>query len=287
MHRRGLFLAVGLFVSLAGFARADITPVDKPVVYAVETVKDVAYRTDADADPVRHRLDLYLPKGAKDFPVLVFVHGGSWRHGSKNMYAKIGEVFAQNGVAAVVINYRLSPAVKHPAHIEDVARAVAWTHANIANYGGRPDRIFLSGHSAGGHLVSLLATDDRYLKAENLPMTVVHGVMALSGVYSITPNVGIFQNAFGKDETVCKDASPLAHVHAECPPFLILYAENDFTMLDVMAEQMGKALKASHCEATVQKLIGRNHITIIALAANQTDPATRAMLDFITQHAGK
>jgi acetyl esterase/lipase len=291
MRRAVLLAALGLFVFLPNFVRADDKPADPPAApaaaagYEVEAVKDVAYRTGPDADPVRHKLDLYLPKGAKDFPVMVFVHGGSWRSGNKNMYAKIGEVFARNGVGAVVINYRLSPAVKHPAHVEDAAKALAWTYANIAKYGGRPDRIFLSGHSAGGHLVALLATDERYLKAENLPTTVIHGVMALSGVYTITPSVTIFQRAFGTDEAVCKDASPLAHVHANCPPFLLLYAESDFTLLDVMAEQMGKALKAANCEVSVQKLLGRNHITIIAQAANQTDPATQAMLEFIGKHS--
>src|SRR5205823_5671892 len=101
-----------------------------------------------------------------------FVHGGAWRNGDKSgilgVYSALGRFLVRHGLGAVIINYRLSPAVRHPAHVQDVAKAFAWTHKNIARYGGRPDQIFLCGHSAGGHLVALLATDPTYLKAEGL-----------------------------------------------------------------------------------------------------------------------
>src|SRR5205085_7191809 len=128
---------------------------DEPVgAFEVEVFKNIAYRDGKDADPVKHKLDLFLPKGPRDFPVVFFVHGGGWRTGNKEMYTAIGEVFARNGIGAAVINYRLSPNVSHPAHIEDVARAFARTKANIARYGGRPDRSVCCGHSPGGHPAS-------------------------------------------------------------------------------------------------------------------------------------
>ena len=92
--------------------------------FEVETIKDVAYYEGDAAHPVKHKLDLFLPKGHKDFPVLFFVHGGSWRHGDKGflgIYSNIGRCFAEQGIGTVVINYRLSPSVKHPEHIKDVA----------------------------------------------------------------------------------------------------------------------------------------------------------------------
>ena len=100
--------------------------------YPVETVKNVAYDPAPTADRVRHKLDLYLPKGAKDFPVMVFVHGGAWRSGNKDLYAPLGETFAKQGIGTAVVNYRLSDrkgTVKHPDHIRDVARAFAFTQA--------------------------------------------------------------------------------------------------------------------------------------------------------------
>ena len=82
--------------------------------YEVEVLKDRAYRDDKEADPVKHKLDLYLPKGVKDYPVLMFVHGGSWRSGRKELYGAVGALFARNGIGTAVINYRLSSG-EHPA----------------------------------------------------------------------------------------------------------------------------------------------------------------------------
>ena len=86
-------------------------PDAKPTAFEVERHKDIAYRTDKDADKDRHTLDVYTPKGKKDFPVVLFVHGGSWKSGNKNLYAALGESLAKDGIGCVICNYRLSPAV--------------------------------------------------------------------------------------------------------------------------------------------------------------------------------
>src|SRR5207253_144196 len=133
------------------------------------------------------------------------------------------KMFARHGVGAAVISYRLSPAVQHPEHVKDVARAFAWTHQHIADYGGRADQLFVSGHSAGGHLVSLLATDESYLQAEGLSLKDIKGAMPISGVYAIPD--GLFNEAFGKDPEVRKKAGPINQVREGCPPFLILFGD--------------------------------------------------------------
>ncbi len=252
--------------------------------YAVEEVRGVAYYEGKDADSVRHKLDLYLPRGQKGYPVLFFVHGGAWRSGKKDLYAPLGRTFAKNGVGMVVINYRLSPKVKHPGHIEDVARAFGWTHRNIGKYGGRADQVFVCGHSAGGHLVALLGTDPSHLKAEKLTVRDIKGMIPMSGVYTILPN-GLFEAAFGKDADLCRAASPLTHVKADHPPALIIYADKDFPFLDVMAEQFCKKLKGCKCDAASLKVARRDHITLIIQTASETDPATQAILEFIARHS--
>src|SRR5207237_768975 len=100
-------------------------------------------------------------------------------------YTEVGKCLARQGIGAVLINYRLSPAVKHPEHIKDVARAFAWTVKHTVGYGGNPDELFLCGHSAGGHLVSLLATETSYLTNEGVPISAIKGVIPVSGVYRI------------------------------------------------------------------------------------------------------
>lgn len=158
--------------------------------YEVETIHEVRYCDGPRTHCHRHALDLYLPKGCKDFPVVFLVHGGAWICGDNRccgLYASVGEFLARHGVGAVLPNYRLAPGVKHPEHIMDVARAFAWTRRHIGAYGGNPEQIILAGHSAGGHLVALLATDESYLNAEGLSTADIKGVIAVSGVYHIPP----------------------------------------------------------------------------------------------------
>lgn len=254
----------------------------------VEKHLNLVYNAAKDADPVRHKLDVYVPKGAKNFPVMLFVHGGTWQSGSKDLYGALGQTFAKQGIGTVVINYRLSTRegnVKHPDHIHDVAKAFAWTKDNISKYGGNKERLFVSGHSAGGHLVALLTTDEQYLKAEKCTVKDIHGVLALSGVYEIIALVPVFHKAFGKDDAVCKAASPLNHVKENLPPFLVAYGDKDLPTLDLMAEQFGKKLKENKCDCTVLKLDKRDHISIITnAAANKDDPLAKTMVDFINKH---
>lgn len=162
-----------------------------PLPTTAREVLDVRYAPGAGG---RHKLDLFVPQpetGKR--PVVLFVHGGTWMIGDKNffgIYRGVGRHLAKNGVVCVSINYRLSPLVKHPEHVKDVARAYAWVRQNIHRYGGDPDCIFLAGHSAGAHLISLLALDDGYLKNPGLghdakSVQSLKGVIAMSGVYRI------------------------------------------------------------------------------------------------------
>src|SRR5262245_3599344 len=251
----------------------------------IEIIKNVAYRDDRSADAERHKLDLYLPRGKKNFPVVFFVHGGSWKSGNKDEYPQLGEIFANEGLGCVIPNYRLSPKVQHPAHIEDVASAFSWTVANIEKHGGRKDRIFVFGHSAGGHLVSLLATDEKYLKKEQLSRMDIRGVVAMSGVHEINPLVPMFRNTFGKDRDECRAASPISHVRPGSPPFLLLYADNDLPFLGKMSEDMSDVLKKNKCECECMKVAHRNHMTIIVSFAQESDATREAIFDFIARHS--
>lgn len=126
--------------------------------------KDIPYVTPEtpgySAD--RHVLDVYTPQkaSATKRAVVVFIHGGSWNSGNKNIYTFVGRRLARHDMVAVIINYRLSPAVQVPDQADDCARAVQWVSQHIGDYGGDPSRIFVMGHSAGAGLAALLAADD-------------------------------------------------------------------------------------------------------------------------------
>ncbi len=176
-----LLLSSALLACSATAAPADDAPLQETL--------DVRYADDS----ALQALDVFAPQKAANRPVVLFVHGGAWMVGDKDtlgLYRGVGRFFARHGAVAVSINYRLSPHVKHPEHVKDVARAFAWTRAHVRDLGGDPDRILLCGHSAGGHLVSLLAADESYLKDPALRLTAedraaLKGVMSVSGIYRI------------------------------------------------------------------------------------------------------
>src|SRR5262245_34328617 len=284
-------LLVPLFLTASAYAddpKLDARPAEK--TFEVETVADIDYYKGADADKIKHKLDLYLPKGHKDFPVLFFVHGGAWRSGDKNffgVYSSLGKFYARHGIGTVVTNYRLSPKVTHPEHIKDVARAFVWTVKNISKYGGNPAALFPCGHSAGGHLVSLLATDRSYLKAEGIDKEeVIRAVIPISGVYRI-PERGM-QATFGRDPKLARLAGPIEHVRAGLPPLLILYADRDLAPCGkVPSEAFCKALQAKQCHASTAEIKESNHLKIIMSAARAGDPVSDTILAFIAEQMKK
>lgn len=279
-------LLVTWFIIASGWSavRAD-EPKAGDKVYEIEAVRDLAYYDGEGADKIKHRLDLYLPKDLKDFPVVFFIHGGAWRHGDKSwmgVYSGFGKFCASHGIGAVVTNYRLSPRVAHPEHIKDVAKAFAWTHRNIAKHGGRQEQLFVAGHSAGGHLAALLATDEQYLKAEGLGLDAIRGVIPMSGIYRIPDDSPFFKQAFTDDAKVRKQASPLAHVKPGLPPFLVIYAENDLPYCGkVTSEEFCKALQDNKCTVKSLEAKERNHVSLILKAATEDDPASLALREFV------
>jgi hypothetical protein len=153
---------------------------------------------------------------------MMFVHGGGFTVGIKDQYAFVGQVFAANGIATAVINYRLSPKTSYPGHVQDVARAFAWLRAHVAEYGGGAERIFVSGHSAGATLVAMrsdpahLMTSgvDRSLRASSR-LWKLHAV--------VTPGCSttLMRSKRSRPQRVVN------HVAGAHPPFLTLYGDKD------------------------------------------------------------
>jgi len=278
MKRTALAVVLALVPALAAQAADEA----KQTKYKVEVVKNLSYNDAKDADDVRHKLDLYLPKGAKNYPVVFFIHGGAWKYGSKTGFARHGNMFASHGIGFVAINYRLSPKIKHPQHIKDVARAFAWAYKDLGKRGADLKQIYVSGHSAGGHLCALLAVDESYLKEHKLSAANIRGVIPISGVF----RVGGMRDIFG-DAGNSKKASPLTHVRKEGPPFLIFYAEKEIAGLGKQAEQFTKAMKDAGAKATVKMIKERNHGSIMQQASKADDEVTVAIFAFIKENGKK
>ncbi len=246
----------------------------------IEVHKDITYTDGDPADAQKHKLDLYLPTDKKNFPVLLFIHGGSWRSGDKALYPALGNRFAKLGIGVAIPSYRLMPKSPHPAQIDDTAAAFAWVYKNIAQYGGDVNRLYVAGHSAGGHLAALLALDPRFLARYDIPPTAIKGVAALSGVYDVSKIHG-FEDAPGD-----ADPSPIVHVHAKAPPFLVSYCQWDYLALPLQARQFAAALKKSFDSVELLYIPGQGHISEIIHIVNDDDPIAQAIIKMIQCGAG-
>ncbi len=280
-----LFLSV-----LIGFSVALAAQTGEPIKatartggnFEVEAIKDVAYYEGENADPDKHKLDLYVPKGQKGFPVLLFAHGGGWKNGDKKEFEFLGKALAENGIGVLCINYRLYPQVRFPANVENVAKAFAWAYQNIAKHGGRADQLFVGGHSSGGHLVSLLATNESYLKVERLAPTDIRGVVSISGLYLIPR--GRFPLFEDSDEGA-KKASPIQQIKGNHPPFLLVYADQDFPRFGAMADEFANALQLAKCDVKCLNIKDRTHGSVVAKIGEDGDPVRQATLEFVEKYS--
>ena len=240
--------------------------------------KDVAYvpASAPDFNQERHILDVYSPKQpastAGGYPVVLFIHGGSWTSGNKNIYTFIGRRLAKQGVVAVLINYRLAPSVHVPAQAADCARALAWTVQNIRQYGGDPARGFVMGHSAGGGLAALLATDDALLAANGLPQNPVRGAImddpAGLDMYSYLKEMKYegdqqYLVPFGNDPAMWKAQSPIYKIKAGMPPFIFYIGGETYPSISGSSGRFRDRLKAIGQPAPYTIIPGRHHIPMV------------------------
>lgn len=255
------------------------------MLFLLLDVLDVAY-----GDHAKQKLDLIVPRDAKDFPTILFIHGGAWREGDRKLYGALGRRFADAGVGMALASYRLSPEVRHPEHVKDVAAAFAWLHAHIAAHGGSTDRLYVMGHSAGGHLSALLALDSTYLDELQVPKGAIRGVIPMSGLYKVFALPGdtkgllrIMPEAFGSDPETCRSASPVTHLKNASCPFLVLTETDDnlrvrpsMTLLQAAVERWDvKGFEFVDAQ-------GRDHFTILTkMMGPGEDPYRRKVLDFV------
>jgi len=244
----------------------------------VTAVKDVVYVDGSNE--TKHKQDLYRPKDASRAPVFFFVHGGAWRSGDRSLYPPLGYRFAGEGIVTVIPSYRLAPKNPHPAQIEDVAAAFAWTVRHIGQHGGDTNRIYIGGHSAGGHLAALLSLDQQRLAAHQLSPKIIRGVAALSGVYNVD-----FEEAqssvFGTNRDARRDASPLFHIKDAMPPFLVTYCQWDYPTLPAQARTFHTALGKAGAASELFYTRSENHISEMIAMTYDDDPTGQAVVKFI------
>ena len=266
------------------------------VAQAHEVKRDIRY---SNSGHERHVLDVFSPKGAKNAPVVFWIHGGGWQVGDKTDVQVKPQVFNDKGYVFVATNYRLLPSVEMDTIVKDVAASLHWVHDHIAEYGGDPDRIFVMGHSAGAQLAALICTDDRYLKAEGLSLKIIKGCVPVDGDTFDIP--AIIETAetrrrvhkqpqakFGHREkfgnTVEKhvDFSAVTHVAKGkgIPPFMILYVSSH-PDTSAQAERLASVLKENDVPVTLVGVRETTHSKLNHDIGMPDDLASKRLFDFM------
>ena len=214
-------------------------------------------------------LDIYYPKNKKGFATIVWIHGG----GLASFQKEIPKELKNKGVAIIGINYRLYPKVKAPVYIEDAAAAVAWAFKNIQKFGGNEDLIFISGHSAGGYLASMIGLDKKWLAKHNIDANNIAGLIPFSG-HAITHFTVREERDIPGTQPVVDDLAPLYHVRADAPPLLLITGDRELELLGRYEENaylMRMMKVVGHTKTVLYELEGYGH--------NMTQPAFPLLLN--------
>ncbi|MDJ0917306.1 MAG: alpha/beta hydrolase [Woeseiaceae bacterium] len=260
---RYLFVVLALLFSACA-ASDNSTTLEKDIPYYPQAIRD-----SNDYINSRARLDVYCPESEAPLPVIVWFHAGGIRGGEKHL----PDALVDRGACVVSPNYRLSPKVKSPAYIEDAAAAVAWIFNNIADYGGDPLLIFLSGHSAGGYLSSMLTMDKRWLEAHDIDANDVAGLIPMSG-HTITHFTVREERGLPGETPVIDELAPIYYVRAVAPPILLITGDRDKELLGRYEENayfMRMMKVAGHDDTRIVELKGQDH--------SMTEPAFPLLLD--------
>jgi acetyl esterase/lipase len=246
-----------------------------------QTVQDVLYRAGDDLTRYmteRCRLDVYYPSHLQQFPTVVWFHGGGLKAGERSVPQELTE----QGIAVVAVNYRLHPRVKSPAYIEDAAAAVAWTFRNIKKYGGSAKRVFVSGHSAGGYLTSMVGLDKRWLAPHGIDSDQIAGLIPFSG-HTITHFTIRAERGIDGKQPIVDDMAPLFHVRKDAPPLLLITGDRDLELLGRYEENayLWRMMQVvGHPDTELFELEGFNH-------GQMAKPAHPLLLRFVRKLSSK
>jgi arylformamidase len=250
--------------------------------------RGIAY---AEPKTERQILDVFSPAGGESHPIVFWIHGGGWKRGDKANVQRKPQAFTDKGFVFVSTNYRFAPDVTIKEMTSDIARSMRWVHDHAREFGGDPDSIFVMGHSAGAHLAALVCTDERYLKAEGLPLSIIKGCVPVDvSVYDIPKRLSdtgvappaAVKEVFGESDELYKDLSPITHVAKgkQIPAFLILHVANR-PETKSQSHWFAEKLQEAGVSAKVVAAEGKTHGTINADLGLPDDAPTKAVIEFL------
>lgn len=255
-----LFLIFGFLATLSGCA-----------IKSVTRTKEITYQASTTDLPAK-QLNVFAPKKADKAPVLIFIHGGSWNSGRKEIYDFMGSRLARRGVVTVIIDYPLAPTHKLPAMEKSSLMAVKWVKDNISSYGGDPDQIYVSGHSAGGHLAALVAIKKEPWKelgmTNPLKGAILNDPAGLDWYWFLTErkekyNAEDNYDAFTSNPETWKTYSPIYELDGTEIPLLIMEGERTYPGIRLTIDRFRKEAEAKGTPLTYSFYPKTKHIPMI------------------------
>ena len=252
----------------------------------VVVIRNVDYIAGADYAADRDKLDIFMPEGADEAPVIVFYHGGALMQGDKVAGEALARRFVPEGIGVVSATYRLSPGVMHPAHIQDATAAFAWVVSNIARYGGDPDRVYVSGHSAGAYLAALMALDPSYLAAHGLAHNTIRGTIPISPFLYVEETAKDRpKTVWGEDPEAWLEASVTPHVGTNKGPMLLIYADGDDKWRRDQIDIFGEAMRAAgNRRVRVVEMPDRTHGSLMTSMNAPDDRIGDQVMEFVKMY---
>jgi arylformamidase len=218
----------------------------------------------------RERLDLFLA-GRPLAPTLMFIHGGYWQMNDKERFAFIAEGPLARGVNVAVVEYTLAPEARMDRIVEEICRSVAWLADHLGDYGADPARIYVSGHSAGGHLT-----------ATAMNHGAVKGGLAISGLYDLEPiRLNYLNDKLGLDAAEAQRNSPMFHFPPKSAPLVVAYGAAELPELCRQSVDYAKAWAERGLPGRLLPIDGADHFSILESLADADGALTRALLDMI------
>jgi acetyl esterase/lipase len=291
MKKRLVVLCVALLlVATLIFAQTNLN--FRPQESALTTYKiyeNISYKAGnnlSDYEKERCKLDLYVPEKAKDFPTLVFFHGGSLKSGSKDADIRkaMAKRFTQDGIAVAVVNYRLFPQVKYPSYINDAAAAVAWVMTNISKYDGSPKAVFVCGYSAGAYLTLMLGFVPPYLQEYHIDRMSIAGLIPIAG-QTFTHSTIREERGIPNPGTTpfIDEAAPCYNARKDTPPMLVVWGDGDAPVTIAQNKYLIALLNSlENKNVSFFEVKDHDHMQLATKIAEPNNQLAREIINFIS-----